>query len=58
MSNDMPTSTIKEQSLTDTPTNSDSTIMDDTVVLMDSNALMGGPTVNLDELFTYIPRKS
>lgn len=43
---DKPRSSIKSQSQTSLPTNSDATIMDDTVVTMDSaTALMGGPTV-------------
>lgn len=38
---------IKLQPQTTVPTNADATIMDDTVVTMDSaTALMGGPTVS------------
>lgn len=58
--------TIKEQ-ITDTPTNSDSTIMDDTSMQMDGNGLMGGPVTTIeplqtivkqDRVFTDIPRNS
>lgn len=42
-----PSATIKPQPQTTVPTNADATIMDDTVVTMDSaTALMGGPTVS------------
>lgn len=67
MSNDIPVSTIKEQAITDTPTNGDATIMDDTVMTMDGSGLMGGPVTVIesiqsvtkpDELFTKIPRSS
>lgn len=56
--NDIPVSTIKENSSESLPVNSDSTIMEDGLVTMDSVALMGGQVVGLDELFTTIPRKS
>lgn len=45
---DQPTVTIASQAHTDTPTTQDATIMDDTVVTMDSaTALMGGLTVSV-----------
>jgi hypothetical protein len=67
MTNDVPVSIIKEQALTDTPTTGDSTLVDDTVVLVDGTALVGGPntiteniktSVKPSELFTKIPRSS
>ena len=43
-----PQGNIKHQAQTSVPTTSDSTIMDDTVVIMDSaTALMGGKTVTM-----------
>lgn len=65
--NDIPVSTIKEQPLTTTPPNGDSTIMDDTVMTMNGTGLMGGPVtisrgiqsvVKVVKLFTKIPRSS
>lgn len=65
--NDIPVSTIKKQSQTNTPVHSDSTIMDDTVMIMDGSALMGGPVTITEEvkskvivtkLFTKLPRSS
>ena len=38
-----PSGIIRRQPLTETPTNGDSTIMDDTVMTMDGTGLMGGP---------------
>jgi hypothetical protein len=65
--NDKPIAFIKEQPLTDTPTTGDATLVDDTVVLVDGTALVGGPNTITDnirtsvkppELFTKIPRSS
>lgn len=67
MSNDIPVSTIKEQALTNTPTTGDTTLVDDTVVLVDGAGLVGGPHTITDnikskvtptKLFTKIPRRS
>lgn len=67
MSNDIPVSTIKEQALTNTPTTGDTTLVDDTVVLVDGAGLVGGPNTIIDniktvvtpnQLFTKIPRSS
>jgi hypothetical protein len=55
---DIPVSTIKGQSSYDMPPNSDDTIMEDPEMTMDGDAVMGGPTVLLDELFTKLPRSS
>lgn len=42
-----PKGSIKPQAQTSRPPNSDNTIMDDTVAIMDDpNALMGGPTTD------------
>lgn len=65
--NDVPVSTIREQALTDTPTTGDSTLVDDTVVLVDGSGLVGGPNtivesintkVTTSKLYTKIPRSS
>ena len=58
-----PQGNIKHQAQTSVPTTSDSTIMDDTVVIMDSaTALMGGPTshqpVMRQTINTIKPRSS
>lgn len=42
---DKPTSRLKPQAQVNLPVNGDNTIMDDTVMTMDGNALMGGKTV-------------
>lgn len=44
MSDRIPRPVLKKISHTTTPTTSDSTIMDDTVMTMDGAGLMGGPT--------------
>lgn len=68
MSNDIPVSTIKEQSLTNTPATGDATLVDDPVALVDSStSLTGGPNTPIEsiqskatdvKLYTKIPRSS
>lgn len=66
-SNDIPVSTIPSQPLVNTPTHSDTTIMDDTVMTMNGLALMGGPVTSIENVrsvienplqHTVIPRTS
>lgn len=45
-----PSSEIPKQSQTATPVTGDATIMDDTVVLMDGDALMGGPNTSVEDI--------
>lgn len=66
--NDVPVSTVHEQPLTTQPFTPDSTLVDDTVTLVDdTSALSGAQTViievlksrvEVDRLFTKIPRNS
>lgn len=49
MTTDIPTSFIKNQSLTQTPTNGDATLVDDTTALVDDPAALSGGPVTIVE---------
>ena len=57
---DIPVGTMQDQVQNSLPTNSDATIMDDTVMIMDGAGLMGGKTVTQpvmrQRVVNYVPR--